>query len=1343
MRPKKLALSTLFAAGMTLAVTAFGTITSSYEDVYIYSGDSNFFSRTLRSFNGIIEGPGRLISYYDLSFSGNAENHWGTLQISGGTFTVIHDSDTKLGTGKIDISPYTTDTATLSIGKTFSFSNDLESDSTGIVKIASGTTTYSGDASSFRGTFNIGNGATFHIAKDVKLNSDATFSGKGTIKVGDDDNNYATTLKGDISDFSGTYDVGAGSSLTLKDVNENASFKIGKNGTLFLSETREHENEDFITLSENISGDGTLILTNGTLGITGKNNSIGIKRLEVKEAATLYLDGKLNHTTKEETDNGTNDDVNDATLSVAGTVYLRGEATELVNLSGKGNIIVDSYDYNDEGDPNGKSVATLKGSASGFSGKITIDEGSSLTVEKDANLGNSDSKIVANGTLNVSGDNSFYSKEEEYKRIIPAVYSAISGSCQLNVSLNKVRFYGNIDVENVAISNGATMVVGGVTLASALTGTGTLQFTGDTGVLSGDVSGFAGTILVEDYDLLTITPSETKTDFANFSINGTLKLKGGEIGEDAPKFGFTSLTGDGKVALTSGILEIAGVLDNPEAEDVNERAPKIAIKTIEINSGAALRLKACTVKYVPQTDENAGAPNTDLNGNTPEDGSQGGIGEAVPEPEPGMLQLNGGVLYLTGNTTIESNVSGTGTIVVRDHNDANRDQADATLNGGNCQFKGQISVERNGILAIGNGATLPDASASFFVAEDAQLRLGAPDSREDKRIVSNTIQGNGTLQINAGFVSFAKENSLKIKNLDLAGGRLLGDVVLTHDNARLNLAGGTVELNVDASEKISFLSSHAEITLGAQLCLTGENTDFDKLDGGNPELNTLPESDAEIPEKIKNGEKIVIFDGGKVVASPVNNLPTSDDLANILITPNGGFSWDRNENGVPDEAGDVALTAAQMEAILQGMQLNPETVQTGTVDEAVEAFLRTDTSLEYVRANNYSVVYDTSNGLNVQTVRHEETNVRNMFSIHEGLSDEFLSHFFGENLEIGYDYVSAVSDPLIAAVLTNPGAATTMLNNLSPLAYSAMVVMPTEAFYSDRQSVSSRLRQQKGKVAKEGQLDFFVQAQMSSVENDGGTDTPVFDYDTTGALAGIDYQLNEKTRVGIAFGSDEGEAKIHDGGGKIEMSDFRATAFVGRYLESGLYLSAGAHLGYASFDAKRNTVLGNPKADTTGWTAGLFADAGMDFSVNTASLGTLVFTPSVGLAYAHSRIDSFAEDSGLYDVDTILGDSLRMRLGCEVSTRFSYANADWRAGVDLDYSHDFLGEEVDIDAGFNGSESDARVTAKALAEDMITLSPSLSVDVSPYCSVYATYALDIGSNSATANRINIGLKLHY
>ncbi len=597
---------------------------------------------------------------------------------------------------------------------------------------------------------------------------------------------------------------------------------------------------------------------------------------------------------------------------------------------------------------------------------------------------------------------------------------------------------------------------------------------------------------------------------------------------------------------------------------------------------------------------------------------------------------------------------------------------------------------------------------------------GQVSSSGDVEFSGDASALTGTLSVDAGTFTVAEGAKLGEKaTLDVTGTLALeGDRTIANatsgDGAIELAAGATVKFAEEVGVKTLNVSDGATLSGGV------------KLTHKEAVLNlagTLA-LDADADEKVTLG-------GGKVVLAQTAKLDLDAAGGNAA-----GASFMAAGDAAPLENGGSVVI-----------------FENGTVEGDVVAFLGTDQTLAALAAES-AVIYDATNGLSVQSPKNPSAPTSSVDT--SGLSASFLDWALGSleedlaDLSIGFVSKDELDELDLNDMLLNvlfsgdAGTARAILDRLSPKSYAAMIAMPVETFHDDVRSVSSRLEQRRrdAAVGVEGKWEFFAQAQMISVENDTASDAPTFDFDRYGALAGADVQLDETMLLGVAVGAGTGEADIHNGGGKIESTDYRAVAYFGKTFAERFYVNAGAQLGFASYDVKRRSDYGDANADVDGWNAGVFAETGATFAISEAH--RLYATPYVGLAYTHAETDSFTESGSgaTFVADALEGDSLRARIGCAFSWDLALASTAVRLGLDIAYSRELLDDEIDVDV-LAADGSAIAETAAALPEDVFSIAPMVDVALTANASIYAGYAFQAGTDSSTAHRANIGFRMRF
>ena len=598
---------------------------------------------------------------------------------------------------------------------------------------------------------------------------------------------------------------------------------------------------------------------------------------------------------------------------------------------------------------------------------------------------------------------------------------------------------------------------------------------------------------------------------------------------------------------------------------------------------------------------------------------------------------------------------------------------------------------------------------------------GQVSSSGDVEFSGDASALTGTLSVDAGTFTIAESAKLGEKaTLDVAGTLAL-EGARTIANA--TSGAGAIELAAGATVKFAKEVGVKTLNVSDGATLRGGV----KLTRGADAVLTIAGTlalDAAAGEKVALGT-------GKTVLAPTAKLRLDAAGGNAA-----GASFMAAGDAAPLENGGSVVI-----------------FENGTVEGDVVAFLGTDQTLAALAAES-AVIYDATNGLSVRALTNPEAFANGVDT--SDLSSSFVGWALGglekelANLQPGFvakDDLGGLdsNDPLLNALLAgDAGTARSILDRLSPKSFAAMIAMPVETFHDDVRSVAARLEQRRHDAAAgvDGDWQFFAQAQMISAENDTASDAPTFDFDRYGALAGADVKLDETMLLGVAVGAGTGDADIHNGGGKIESTDFRALAYFGKTFAERFYVNAGAQLGFASYDVKRRSDYGDANADVDGWNAGAFAEAGAAFAISETH--GLYATPYVGLAYAHAETDSFTEsgsDRAAFDADALEGDSLRARIGCAFSWDFALASTAVRLGLDVAYSRELLDDEIDVDVR-SGSDEISE-TAAALPEDVFSIGPTLDVALTASASVYAGYAFQAGTDSSTAHRANVGFRLRF
>lgn len=418
---------------------------------------------------------------------------------------------------------------------------------------------------------------------------------------------------------------------------------------------------------------------------------------------------------------------------------------------------------------------------------------------------------------------------------------------------------------------------------------------------------------------------------------------------------------------------------------------------------------------------------------------------------------------------------------------------------------------------------------------------------------------------------------------------------------------------------------------------------------------------------------------------------------------------------------------------------------------SVADFLLTDDEISQL-ASETALVYSTDGGLSVQIA----SNYVSVSGLHDGLSelaslvladllyDEFEPGLYTE-AELAA-LLGADDDSLIASALAGTGNVATLLEVLSPLSYASMIAVPVAAFQNDVRTILSRTalgRYEKYDAGEdESGWEFFCQFQYTNLENDDADDTPTFDYELSGILAGADYRASRTLIVGLTAAGDSGDIDVHHSGGKIEVSDYRITVYASKLVADTIAVDCGLQLGYGDYEIKRKTAYGKVTGDAESRSVGAFVNAGTILVISSDK--GLYAEPFVGVNVMHTSVNDFSEggSGGMFKIDDFDRLTVEANVGVNFAWIFTLAGTTSRLGFGIAYTHEFE-DEVDIDAALLGGTGDYEVTAAMFSSDRISLSPKIEIGLATGLSAYAGYTLDVGTDSSVAHSANIGVRAHF
>ncbi|MES2207138.1 MAG: autotransporter-associated beta strand repeat-containing protein [Pseudomonadota bacterium] len=867
----------------TLTVTGTGTI----DNAIVNDGDGGIVNNANAvTLSGVISGSESLtkLGAGTLTLTGS-NTYAGSTTVSGGTLSIASDSN--LGSGaltlaagtKLQITGVTTidnaialsGGATIQADAAVTLSGALSGGARALTKTGIGTLTLSNtsneagltsgvtvlagtlavtdDNALVAGTVTLDGGALSVAAPGITIDNDIVLgSSHGTIN-----NDYGMALSGVISGtgnliktggssvtlsgtntYTGTTTINAGAVMISSSTNiSSASITLAAGAQLTLSSTMTLSNAIILTGAATISNSAAATLSGvisgsfgltksgaGTLTLTGTNTYTGATAVS---AGGLTLNGGSNIS-----------DTSAVTVSSGATLTLSGGAETIGSLAGAGNVVLGSYRLTLGGDDTSTTFSgVISGSGSGFtktgSGTFSLSGTNTYT----------GSTTITSGTLSLSGGAAIADSSAV------TVGSGATLAISTSESIGSLAGAGNVTLGSSTILfagfNNTSTTFSGVMSGSGTFykfGTGTMTLSGTNTHTGGTYTGGGGTLSVTD-------GSNVGTGTLGILNTGTLEV----TGSDVTLINAISLeSGEGASATetirNANAVTLSGVVSGNNNTLVKTGAGNLRLIGIQTHTGNTT-IAAGMLSIA--ADENVGS---------------------------GALTLDGGVLAITGTSTIDNSV-------VLNSDSTVQTTADATLSG---VISGSHALTKTGsstltlsgtntytgatILSVGTLSVAADSglgSGAVTLAADTTLKLTGATTIDN----AITLTGNATVDINNGITvsvtgqisgssSLTKTGAgtLILSSTSNSGSSFASAInqgkltISSSDNigtGTVTLGGGTLEFNDSTTlSNAIVLSADSAISLGngSQVTLNGQLAGSNGLTvsgvvSGDPEKLTL------------------------------------------------------------------------------------------------------------------------------------------------------------------------------------------------------------------------------------------------------------------------------------------------------------------------------------------------------------------------------------------------------------------------------------------------------------------------------------------------------------------------
>lgn len=385
------------------------------------------------------------------------------------------------------------------------------------------------------------------------------------------------------------------------------------------------------------------------------------------------------------------------------------------------------------------------------------------------------------------------------------------------------------------------------------------------------------------------------------------------------------------------------------------------------------------------------------------------------------------------------------------------------------------------------------------------------------------------------------------------------------------------------------------------------------------------------------------------------------------------------------------------------------------------------------------------NQFGIATIENRNLRARPAFREHNGLSG-FVNYIAQQAaLSAPHEVAQAVN----LAMGKNIGAT---VNNFSPLPYCSLLGMGMRESNLETDFLRNIFRpdldapKSKTGTAVEKNLQFFAGTLAEFVQHNETHSTPIYDFNTLGAIAGIYTWIDEERVVGGSLSAHRAVASTHGYGGNFVDNALRARAFVGflpRHADWTLLI--GTSLGGHLYDINRNTGTGRNFADEAGIDIGAF----VAFNYREALEKNYFFTPYARFDYNHVRLDTVRETGSVsaLEIGSVNYNSFRARAGAGLEWR--RAGAEIGAGVpaseSLTLGCDFgivaeLGGDPKMNSHFvNYANSHTTISGTVEERVLLEISPRMNAQFNNGWGINAVWRFQCALEGSYSNAFNFGV----
>ncbi|MDF2095183.1 autotransporter outer membrane beta-barrel domain-containing protein [Aquibaculum arenosum] len=272
----------------------------------------------------------------------------------------------------------------------------------------------------------------------------------------------------------------------------------------------------------------------------------------------------------------------------------------------------------------------------------------------------------------------------------------------------------------------------------------------------------------------------------------------------------------------------------------------------------------------------------------------------------------------------------------------------------------------------------------------------------------------------------------------------------------------------------------------------------------------------------------------------------------------------------------------------------------------------------------------------------------------------------------------------------------------------------------------------------------WVQAHGSSGSLDSDGNAAETDTQSWGTMLGAEMLFSENFGMGLALGFQDDRLETAARDSRTEIDTYSISTY-GLWRSGAWRLRGGAGFGWHDYESRRtvNLPTGNEtaKADYKGWSAQSFGEVGYRLP-----LGTAEVEPFAGLAFQHTRTDSYSESgagAANLDIDSDRASMLHSSIGVMLSETFSFdSGLRLRPHASVAWERRLVGSSGDARMAFSSGGSSFSVSGPKRSKDAAVVGVELDIGLDNNVEAFAGYDAYL-SSTQKEHTARAGIRLRF